>query len=278
MSTDLRALRVVIASPSDVEAERALVPLVLDELNRTIAADRGLHLDDAQWETDTYPGLHGAGAQGLIDPVLKVEDCDLLIGIFWKRFGTLTQDGTTGTEHEFYTAYQAWKKRGSPQVMVYFNQKAYTPKSKEELDQWSRVLQFRENFPKEGLWWPNRGPTQFEKLLRTHVGNFLRQGFPLVNGETEDAAESIPLGAPAVRRSDYFSVQTRAIKEHARRFVGRLSVQRDLERFMKTRDRGFFVVLGAPGQGKTAVACQLIQTHHYVHHLVSRTGVGPTLV
>jgi hypothetical protein len=80
-------------------------------------------------ETDTYPGFHLDGPQGLIDPILRINDCDLLIGIFWKRFGTPTADGTTGTEHEFNLALQSWKEKGRPQIMFYFNQRPYAPKS-----------------------------------------------------------------------------------------------------------------------------------------------------
>ena len=147
----------MVASPGDVQPERDVLPSVIEELNRGVAADRGLHLVLARWETDTYPGFHLEGPQGLIDPILRITDCDLLIGIFWKRFGTPTADGKTGTEHEFNLAYEAWKEKQSPQIFVYFNQKAYTPKSKAEAEQWGQVLDFRDKFPKEGLWWPYKG-------------------------------------------------------------------------------------------------------------------------
>ena len=41
---------------------------------------------------------------------------------------------------------------------------------------------------------------------------------------------------------------------------------------MESRRRGYFVLRGGPGQGKTAFSCHLIKNNHYVHHLVSRTG------
>lgn len=169
-----RVLRIVVASPGDVQPERDVLPSVVDEVNRIVAADRGLHLELSRWETDTHPGFHALGPQGLIDPVLKVTDCDLLIGIFWKRFGTPTSDGKTGTEHEFNLAYQAWQEKGSPQIFIYFNQKPYTPESKADTEQWGRVLEFKEKFPKEGLWWPYKGKTQFKELARTHLINYIR--------------------------------------------------------------------------------------------------------
>ena len=166
-------LRIVAASPGDVRPERDVLPSVVEEI-RGVAADRGLYLELSRWETDAHPGFHPEGPQGLIDPILKIGDCDLLIGIFWKRFGTPTADGKTGTEHEFTLAHEAWKEKGTPQIFVYFNEKAYTPKSKAETEQWGQVLEFKEKFPKEGLWWPYKGKAQFEKLVRNHLMNYIR--------------------------------------------------------------------------------------------------------
>ena len=169
-----RIFRIVVASPSDVQPERDVLPSVIEEINRTVAADRGLLLVLARWETDTYPGFHLEGPQGMIDPILRITDCDLLIGIFWKRFGTPTADGKTGTEHEFNIAYETWKEKQSPQIFVYFNQKPYAPESKAEAEQWGQVLDFKSKFPKEGLWWPYKGKTEFEKLVRNHLMNYIR--------------------------------------------------------------------------------------------------------
>ena len=54
---EARTLRIVVASPSDVQAERDLLPGIIDELNRGIAADRGLRLELSRWETDAYRKL-----------------------------------------------------------------------------------------------------------------------------------------------------------------------------------------------------------------------------
>jgi hypothetical protein len=167
-------VRIVVASPGDVQAERDALPAVIEELNKGIAADHGLRLELYRWETDAYPGFHAEDPQSLIDELLRIEDCDVLIGIFWKRFGTPTKDAQSGTEHEIQIAYEVWKKHGRPQIMVYFNQKAYTPKTKGETDQWGQVLEFKESFPKDGLWWPYKGKAQFEKLARNHLSQFIR--------------------------------------------------------------------------------------------------------
>jgi formylglycine-generating enzyme required for sulfatase activity len=157
-----------------MQAERDVLPTVVEELNSGIARERGLRLELSRWETDAYPGFHPEGPQGLIDPILRIEDCDLLIGIFWKRFGTPVKDAKSGTEHEFRHAYESWQQHGRPQIMIYFNQKPALPKTKAEIDQWGQVLDFQQNFPKEGLWWPYKGKAQFEKLVRNHLTQFIR--------------------------------------------------------------------------------------------------------
>ena len=165
----------MVASPGDVQAERDVLRTVLEELNQGIAGEHGLRLELARWETDAYPGLHPEGPPGLIDAILRIEDCDILIGIFWKRFGTPVQDANSGTEHEFRRAYEAWQHTRRPHIMVYFNQRPYKPRTKAEADQWGQVLDFRENFPQEGLWWPYKGKSQFEKLVRQHLTRFIRE-------------------------------------------------------------------------------------------------------
>src|SRR5215475_997010 len=171
----VHVLRIVVASPGDVQAERDTLPAVLEELNRGIAAEHGLRLELGRWETDAYPGFHPQGPQGLIDPILRIEDCDVLLGIFWKRFGTPTTEAGSGTEHEFLRACAAWQQHGRPQIMVYFNRKDPKLRSTVELAQYAQVLQFQERFPKEGLWWMYNGKAQFEKLVRIHLTQLLRQ-------------------------------------------------------------------------------------------------------
>ena len=93
------------------------------------------------------------------------------------RFGTPTKSAGSGAEHEFLTAYEAWKKAKRPQIMMYFKDAPYSPKTSEETEQWGKVLDFKVNFPKEGLWWPFIETGEFEKLVRQHLSGWLRNNF-----------------------------------------------------------------------------------------------------
>ena len=80
MAEEAKVLRIVVASPGELETERKLVPLVVDEVNRGVAGERGL-CSKSPWETDAYPGLHVVGPQALIDAILRIPECDIFVGI-----------------------------------------------------------------------------------------------------------------------------------------------------------------------------------------------------
>lgn len=183
---DRKVLRVVVASPGDVARERGAVTKVLDDINHGIARAKDILCEVWRWETDVYPQFHPEGAQGAIDRMLRIEDCDLLIGIFWKRFGTPVKGAASGTEHEIRQAHEAWRAKRRPQVMLYFNQRPYSPQSQDELDQWGKVLAFKGEFQNAGPLRHYRGANNFEALLRRDVTAFLIDGYkddrPLIIG------------------------------------------------------------------------------------------------
>ena len=148
----------IVVSPGEVAAERDAVKLVVDDLNRRVAPANGCQLSLWRWETDARPGLHLEGPQGLIDERMEIADSDVVVGIFWKRFGTPTGDAQSGTEHELRKASDAWRQNGRPDVMVYFSQQPASPETSTELEQWQRVLKFREQLPREQLWWSYTTP------------------------------------------------------------------------------------------------------------------------
>jgi hypothetical protein len=168
--SNVTTLRIVIASPSDVKEEREALNKIIERVNNHTAEGLGLNLKAVRWETDSYPGFHIDGSQGLIDPILKIEDCDILICVFWKRFGTpISKDGKTGTEHEFYKAYETWKNKGTPQIMLYFNKKENFPSDSKEAEQLTYILKFKENLPKECLYWEYKGLEEFKEFVHDHL-------------------------------------------------------------------------------------------------------------
>ena len=172
MSSELvRRIKLVLASPSDVLEERSVVRQAVSSVNALLSQNRlGVTIELFAAET-VPPGFHQLGPQGHIDSYLPLDDCDILVGIFWWRFGTVGRDGQTGTEHEIRKAYDSWKRKRKPRISLYFNEEPYCPSSSTEVTQWAEVWKFRDEISKsqEGYFIPYKGLLAFQRLIWTDL-------------------------------------------------------------------------------------------------------------
>jgi hypothetical protein len=130
-----------------------------------------VYLEPVQWETAAYPGMHAEGSQALIDEQLRIEDSDIVVGVFWKRFGTPVGDADSGTAHEIRRAIEAWKTKGAPNVMVYFCKAQFQPASPEEEEQLRKVRKFKQDLMSKdkALVWEYEDASRFRELLLEHL-------------------------------------------------------------------------------------------------------------
>lgn len=199
----MERVRVVLVSPGDVMKERVAARTVIDELNRGVAEAFNCHMSLWRWETDARPGMHLDGPQGLIDELMDIRDADVVVGVFWKRFGTPTGDADSGTEHELRRAWVAWTEQRYPEVMVYFCTRPYAPTTTDELAQWQRVVQFRDDLPAQQLWWPYEGVAQFTALVREHLTRFLLKRTPRMPSSLPGSRSAEPTVASQQDRTEY---------------------------------------------------------------------------
>jgi hypothetical protein len=206
-------VRVVLASPGDVKDERDVVAAVVEEVNTLTAHRDGLDLELLRWETDAFSGFHAEGPQGLIDDVLKIEESSIVIGIFWKRFGTPVKDAGSGTEHEILRAYESWQSKGRPEIMLYFKTAPFSPSSTSELEQMGAVLKFRERIKNEAVYFSFDSPVEFERMLRRHLSEVVRRlVLPKVNIAEAAKVESALAGVQRVAPEDLSQLPTLAFK------------------------------------------------------------------
>ena len=66
MANSVTLLKVFVASPDDVSAERDQLEDVINELNLTIGKTLGLRLELVRWETNAFPGM-GIDSQEVIN-------------------------------------------------------------------------------------------------------------------------------------------------------------------------------------------------------------------
>ena len=173
-ASSVRLIRVFVASPSDVADERNALQPIIASINQSTGRRLGGVFELVKWETDTYPGVSVGGAQAVINPQVDVEKCELVIGIFWRRFGTPNALAESGTVYEIERACASALQRGKPHVMVYFCERPSNPRSVEEADQLRKVLEFRDRLKDVGLFSSYENVQQFTNLVRQHLSNFLQ--------------------------------------------------------------------------------------------------------
>lgn len=133
-------LRVFVASPRDVQEERSRMPKVIESLNRTIGRLLNITIELWRWEADAPPAI--GEPQALVN--LELDAADVVLVIFWNRFGTPTPTGPTGTETEVLRSLKRWSRTRRPQVMTYFCQRP-SSLDRDGLEQRLKLLQFRES-------------------------------------------------------------------------------------------------------------------------------------
>ena len=172
--TALITLELFVASPGDVSSERQAVTRVVAELERTIGSVLEINIRPFLWEHDLGPGVDLGGPQAIVDAHSNLARCNILVGVFWNRLGTRTQDGKTGTEHEFWSAFERWKREGSPHIMLYFSKKRLEPEAA-ILEEGRVVTDFRTSLPREVFSWRYKSPQHFENLFREHLTRHVMQ-------------------------------------------------------------------------------------------------------
>ena len=112
MVDNSKIVKIIIASPTDIKAERESILRIFSRWN---SAAKGIYLEPLMSELGTVPEM-GDHPQHILNKQL-VEKGDLLIAIFWSKIGTPTPTAKSGTIEEIR---EFVKIKGSSRVMVYF--------------------------------------------------------------------------------------------------------------------------------------------------------------
>lgn len=143
MSFVARVVNVMIASPSDVGQERAVIKEVIYKWNILHAERARVVLLPVHWETHSYPSF-GDRPQAIINKQI-LDQCDLLIAIFWTRLGTHTGEAASGTVEEIQKHVGSGKA-----AMIYFSD---APVRLDSVDpqQYESLKEFRKWCQSQGL-------------------------------------------------------------------------------------------------------------------------------
>ncbi|TCB12268.1 hypothetical protein [Acinetobacter sp. ANC 5045] len=142
MSYIATVIPVMIASPGDVLQEREEVRKAIYNWNDINSKNTSMILNPIGWETHGAPEM-GDRAQALINKRL-LNECDLLIAVFWTRIGTPTGGYESGTVEEI----ERHMAEGKP-TMIYFS-KTPIDYSAVDRDQYDLLMKKKDEWKNKG--------------------------------------------------------------------------------------------------------------------------------
>ena len=161
MSYFATVLKVMIASPTDVQQERSIARKIIHEWNSVNSERNSVVLLPVGWETHAAPAL-GERPQELINrQVLRT--CDLLVAMFWTRIGTSTGVAESGTVEEVREHLSANKP-----AMLYFSTAPTTLASVDQ-EQYNALSRFKDSIRDMGIFEEYASTGSFEHTFRRQL-------------------------------------------------------------------------------------------------------------
>lgn len=155
--------RILVASPSDCVKERKVAPEIIYSWNAANSLRNAAILEPVLWETHATPAM-GDRPQALINKQL-VQQCDVLVGVFWTRLGTNTGVAESGTAEEI----EEFRKDGKP-VLLYFSSAPVVPESIDH-DQYQKLITYKKTLQDQGIVFSYDSVGAFRELLQRHLAS-----------------------------------------------------------------------------------------------------------
>lgn len=185
MSYSAKAFNVMIASPGDVASERTIIRDVVYEWNAVHSNARKIVLLPIAWESHSSPEM-GASPQSIINNQI-LDKCDLLVGVFWTRIGTATDEYASGTVEEIERHIES----GKP-AMLYFSSQPVAMDTV-DLEQVASLKKFKDSCRSRGLYESYDSHSDFREKFYRHLQLKVNE-HPLFKGaaleETAEVSES----------------------------------------------------------------------------------------
>lgn len=140
----IKVYDLLISCPSDISPYVSQLETAVNYFNNHYGRNNKIGVRTVYWSKDVYSTM-GKTPQDIINHQI-VENSDMVVGVFWTRFGTPTDKFESGTEEEIEKMIEAGK-----QVFLYFLDKPIPPSSFDH-EQYSKISKFKEKHKNDGIY------------------------------------------------------------------------------------------------------------------------------
>jgi len=167
MALSQQVIRIFVAAPGDITDERTVIGDVVGNWNTHRGTPSHLSAEVVWWRNRARPRM-GVRPQEAIN-VDVLDDADIVVGIFWTRFGTPTGVAESGTEEELRRSIKAGKN-----VLLYFCDRPVKP-SEMDAVQYAKVQAFKREIQAThaGLYWEYSDIDTFREEFSRHIATSL---------------------------------------------------------------------------------------------------------
>ncbi len=151
----------LISCPSDVAKYVPMIELAANYFNNQFGRSNDVVIRTIHWSKNAYPAM-GAPPQALLNRQI-VDRSDMVVGLFWTKFGTPTEEYGSGAEEEI----ERMIAQGKP-VFLYFLD---VPVSPSEIDygQYAKVREFKKRHKADGIYFEIKDPEHLAVKLCDHL-------------------------------------------------------------------------------------------------------------
>ncbi len=161
MPTMIKVYDLLISCPSDIAPYVPQLETAVNYFNNHYGRNNKIGIRTIYWNKDTYATM-GKSPQDIINQQI-VENSDMIVGVFWTRFGTPTDKYESGTEEEVEKMIDMGK-----QVFLYFLDKPIPPSSFNH-EQYSKISKFREKHKNDGIYFTLNDEISLSRKFYEHL-------------------------------------------------------------------------------------------------------------
>lgn len=164
MPTEIKALKVFLASPAGLEDEISAVGNVVKRINSVIGPVFNVYLYLFRWEFDAAPSI-GHDGQDVINRQAG-SSIDIFVGLTHDRIGSATPRADSGTIEEYERALKLVRRSGNTKIMFYLKD-TIDSLSAVNPDQLQAVNCFKNKLVQDGVLYRSfKDSNSFERRIR----------------------------------------------------------------------------------------------------------------